>query len=69
MTAKIDPEKCCWKDGKCVGCCCGGDCEGCVEACPVEAIVRTDKVRIDAEKCINCGVCVDVCPHKAISLE
>lgn len=63
------------QDGKCVsddcGCSCGcGDkCEGCVEACPVEAIVRKDKVEIDKDKCINCGACVAACPKEALSME
>jgi len=68
MPIKIDYSKCCWKDGKCTSCTCGGKCEGCVEACPVEAIKRAKKVEIDKSKCIECGACVAACKHKAISL-
>jgi len=68
MKVKIDYEKCCWKDGKCTSCTCGGKCEGCVEACPVEALKREDIVKIDQNKCIGCGACVEVCPKDAISL-
>ena len=38
MEIKIDYDKCCWKNGKCLSCSCGGACEGCVEVCPVEAL-------------------------------
>jgi ferredoxin len=30
MEIKIDYGECCWKDGKCLNCSCGG---ACVEAC------------------------------------
>ena len=69
MPIKIDYEKCCWKDGKCTSCSCGGACEGCVEICPVGAITRGGKVEIDNEKCINCGSCVAVCKHGALAME
>lgn len=71
MEIKIDYDKCCWKNGKCSsGCGCndGNCCEGCVEACPVQAITRKDKVEIDKKTCILCGACVNACSKKAISL-
>lgn len=46
--------------GKCKGC------THCLRRCPVEAIrIRDGKAHIDAKRCIDCGVCIDVCPHKA----
>ncbi len=68
MPIKIDYAKCCWQDGKCQSCACGGACVGCVEACPVEAISRQDVVKIDLSKCIECGACVSACKHEALSL-
>jgi len=68
MAIKIDYDKCCWKDGKCTACSCKGACDGCVEVCPTNALTREDIVKIDKDKCIDCGVCIDACKHDAISL-
>jgi pyruvate formate lyase activating enzyme len=48
-------------DVRCIGC------KKCVEACPVGAIVFTEKGReINWDKCDNCLKCARVCPSKAI---
>ena len=68
MPIKIDYKKCCWKNGKCSSCGCGGACIGCVEACPIGALKRKTKLEIDRIKCLECGACVNACKHDAISL-
>lgn len=67
---KIDYDKCCWKDGKCVSCGCGDGtkCEGCVEACPAGALERKDIVVFYSDKCLDCGACVEACKYSAIKL-
>ena len=41
--------------------------EACVQHCPKDAVRIIDgKSRIDADKCIKCGKCKDVCPYHAI---
>lgn len=68
MKIQIDYNKCCWQNGKCSACDCGGGCSGCVEICPVQAIKREDVVKIDDEACIGCGACVSACEHSALSM-
>jgi pyruvate formate lyase activating enzyme len=71
MPIQIDYKKCCWKDGKCTTCSCGGTtkkCEGCVEACPLGALERKKQVVFYKDKCISCGACVEACPHNAIKM-
>ena len=63
----IDYDKCCWKDGKCTSCTCGGACVGCVEACPVGALERKKVLILDVDKCVDCGACVSACKHDALS--
>ena len=43
----------------------------CAEACPSEVLAVKDGKCIVAkpEDCVECGTCVDECPHKAIILE
>lgn len=69
MPIKIDYDKCCWKNGKCVSCNCGKACVGCVEACPVGALERKKQLILDTEKCIECGSCAAACKHEALTLE
>jgi carbon-monoxide dehydrogenase iron sulfur subunit len=42
----------------------------CMEACPVDAISRSDSnvIEIDDEKCTSCKLCVRACPYSAIFL-
>lgn len=73
---------CCDSDSNSNSCCCSSGCcsstssnsccngQGCAEVCPSKAITRTNgKVLINHQKCTQCGLCIDVCPYDAISLQ
>jgi Fe-S-cluster-containing hydrogenase component 2 len=48
---------------KCTNCC------GCVDFCPMTAIVMIDDVvQIDSEVCMECEVCTKICPMGAVSV-
>jgi len=51
----------------------GSKCTGCgfcVEHCPVDAVVITDKhAYMDPKQCIRCYCCHELCPHLAVELK
>ncbi len=56
-----DARKFCGNKTACIGCML------CVKKCKFDAIrVENNLATIDYEKCVNCGMCADVCPTSAI---
>jgi Ni,Fe-hydrogenase III small subunit/formate hydrogenlyase subunit 6/NADH:ubiquinone oxidoreductase subunit I len=46
---------------------CVNGCQACVDACPTDAITRTDsRLRLDLGRCLFCTDCVEACPEGAI---
>ena len=43
----------------------------CIDACPVEAIIKRDDgiVLIDKEACTGCEACLEACPYDAVSMD
>ncbi|MFA7230383.1 MAG: NADH-quinone oxidoreductase subunit NuoB [Victivallaceae bacterium] len=46
---------------------CQNNCRACVDACPVGAITKDEKIRIDLGKCLFCTDCANACPQHAIT--
>jgi NADPH-dependent glutamate synthase beta subunit-like oxidoreductase len=56
---------------RCLSCgnCC--ECDGCLGACPEDAVIKLGKgsrYRIDYERCTGCGACFDQCPVHSIEM-
>ena len=45
---------------------CPPGCRQCADACPTQAIVFTDKARVDLGRCLFCTECQEACPQDAI---
>jgi len=45
---------------------CPAGCRACVDACPVDALSRTDRLRIDLGRCLFCTTCTESCPTQAL---
>ena len=35
----------------------------------MEYLKNTASIKLDSDKCINCGMCITVCPHKVFGLK
>lgn len=56
---------------RCLSCGNCYECDGCLGACPEDAIIKLgpgNRYRFDYEKCIGCGACYEQCPCGAIEL-
>jgi formate dehydrogenase (NADP+) beta subunit len=54
---------------RCLSCGNCYECDGCLGACPEDAVIKLGKgkrYRFDYDKCVGCGACFDQCPCGAI---
>lgn len=56
---------------RCLSCGNCYECDGCLGACPEDAVIKLgegNRYKFDYDKCIGCGACFDQCPCGAIEL-
>ena len=56
---------------RCLSCgnCC--ECDGCLGACPEDAVIKLGvghRYRFDDDRCTGCGACFEQCPVHAIEM-
>ncbi len=60
-----------YEAGRCLSCGNCFECDGCLGACPEDAVIKLgpgNRYRFDYDQCTGCGTCADQCPVHAIEM-
>jgi Pyruvate/2-oxoacid:ferredoxin oxidoreductase delta subunit len=60
-----------YEAGRCLSCGNCFECDGCLGACPEEAVIKLGtgaRYRFDYDRCTGCGACFEQCPVHAIDM-
>lgn len=71
VTAGLTAAEAAFEAGRCLSCGNCFECDGCLGACPEDAVVKLGKghrYRFDYEACTGCGTCYRQCPVHAIEM-
>ncbi|MGD7731914.1 NAD(P)-binding protein [Propionibacteriaceae bacterium G57] len=69
IVAGLTPDEALFEAQRCLSCGNCFECDGCLGACPEDAVIKlgTDhRYRFDYDKCTGCATCADQCPVQAI---
>jgi Pyruvate/2-oxoacid:ferredoxin oxidoreductase delta subunit len=67
----LSPAEAVYEAGRCLSCGNCFECDGCLGACPEDAVIKLGvghRYRFDYDKCTGCGVCAEQCPVHAIDM-
>ena len=67
----LTPGEAAFEAGRCLSCGNCFECDGCLGACPEDAVVKLGvglRYRFDLDKCTGCGTCYRQCPVHAIDM-
>lgn len=67
----LTPDEVAFEAGRCLSCGNCFECDGCLGACPEDAVVKLGlglRYRFDLAKCTGCGACYRQCPVHAIDM-
>ena len=65
-------EQAVYEGGRCLSCGNCFECDGCLGACPEDAVIKLGpghRYRFDYDRCTGCGTCYEQCPVHAIEME
>jgi NADPH-dependent glutamate synthase beta subunit-like oxidoreductase len=71
VTGGLTAAEAAFEAGRCLSCgnCC--ECDGCLGACPEDAVIKLGpghRYRFDYDRCTGCGACYEQCPVHSIEL-
>jgi NADPH-dependent glutamate synthase beta subunit-like oxidoreductase len=67
----LTSEEAVYEAGRCLSCGNCFECDGCLGACPEDAVIKLGpghRYRFDYNRCTGCGVCFEQCPVHAIEM-
>jgi NADPH-dependent glutamate synthase beta subunit-like oxidoreductase len=67
----LSAEKAVYEAGRCLSCGNCFECDGCLGACPEDAVIKLGeghRYRFDYDRCTGCGACFEQCPVHAIEM-
>jgi Pyruvate/2-oxoacid:ferredoxin oxidoreductase delta subunit len=67
----LSPEEAVYEAGRCLSCGNCFECDGCLGACPEDAVIKLGeghRYRFDYDRCTGCGACFEQCPVHAIEM-
>jgi NADPH-dependent glutamate synthase beta subunit-like oxidoreductase len=67
----LSTEEALYEANRCLSCGNCFECDGCLGACPEDAVIKLgegDRYRFDYERCTGCGACFEQCPVHAIEM-
>jgi NADPH-dependent glutamate synthase beta subunit-like oxidoreductase len=68
----LNPEQARYEASRCLSCGNCFECDGCLGACPEDAVIKLGpghRYRFDYDRCTGCGTCYEQCPVHAIEME
>jgi NADPH-dependent glutamate synthase beta subunit-like oxidoreductase len=67
----LDATAATYEAGRCLSCGTCFECDGCLGACPEDAVIKLgpgDRYRFDYDRCTGCATCFEQCPVHAIEM-
>ena len=71
MVGGLSAEEALYEAGRCLSCGNCFECDGCLGACPEDAVIKLGdghRYRFDYDRCTGCGACFEQCPVHAIEM-
>jgi NADPH-dependent glutamate synthase beta subunit-like oxidoreductase len=71
VTGGLTEQQAVYEASRCLSCGNCFECDGCLGACPEDAVIKLgpgNRYRFDYDRCTGCGTCADQCPVHAIEM-